>query len=186
MAGHMGDTPGAGMELICRVMYDMQQDYYQYLSRVAAGVAGVIVPTFDNVTNLVATHRAESLAPLPSHWYQIVDCPANRLTSRVAPAANPTVPRANSANTTTVNANAEKRLVDRYKASGHANITAMIGGKDVEVPKVSGKPVCLAWALKGSCSTGCKRHDMHTRYSRAVNQELHSLLDKCGVANPQP
>ena len=29
MAGHMGDTPGAAMELICRVMYDMHLDYYQ-------------------------------------------------------------------------------------------------------------------------------------------------------------
>ena len=85
-----------------------------------------------------------------------------------------------------MNAHADKRLMDRYKSSGHANITAMIGGKEVEVPKHAGKPVCLAWALKGSCSTACKRSDMHVRYNRAVQQELHALLDQCGVANAQP
>jgi hypothetical protein len=35
----MGDTEGAGMELICRVMYDMTQDYFGYMTKVAAGVA---------------------------------------------------------------------------------------------------------------------------------------------------
>jgi hypothetical protein len=186
MAGHMGDTPGAGMELICRVMYDMQQDYFQYLGQVAANVPGTVPPTFYNVINLVQTYRAESLAPLPAHWYQILDCPRSRSHAKPAVHSVTSVPRAASSSTTVVNAHAEKRLTDRYKASGHANITAMIGGKDVEIPKHAGKPVCMSWALKGSCSTGCKRADMHTRYGRPVNQELHNLMDKCGVANSQP
>ena len=62
----------------------------------------------------------------------------------------------------------------------------MIGGKDVEIPKHAGKPVCLSWALKGACSTGCKRADTHVHYDRSVNQELHGLMDSCGVANSQP
>ena len=77
MAGHMGDTPGAGMELICRVMYDMQQDYYQYLSNMAAAVPGA-PPTFAAVIKLMQTYRAESLTPLPAHWYQIIDCPRSQ------------------------------------------------------------------------------------------------------------
>ena len=185
MAGHMGDTPGAGMELICRVMYDMQQDYYQYLSNVAAAVPGA-PPNFAAVIKLVQTYRAESLAPLPAHWYQIIDCPRSRAPAKANPSPASNVPRASSSNTTVVNAHADKRLTERYKASGHANITAMIGGKDVEIPKHAGKPVCLSWALKGACSTGCKRADTHARYNRSVNQELHGLMDSCGVANSQP
>jgi hypothetical protein len=39
LAAQMGDTEGTGMELICRVMYNMTQDYFSYMTKVAAGVA---------------------------------------------------------------------------------------------------------------------------------------------------
>jgi hypothetical protein len=187
LSGQMGDTPGAGMELICRVMYDMQQDYFQWLSMTAAGI-NVPAPSYSRVTLLVQSHRAQSLATLPTHWYDIVDCPRVSAASRSisAPTLAPPSMRTPSTSATATNAHADKRLLDRYKASGHANITALLGGRDLEIPKHAGKAVCLAWALKGACSNSCKRADLHVRYGRGVNQELHALLDKCGVANPQP
>ena len=48
--------------------------------------------------------------------------------------------------------------------------------------KHAGKPVCLTWELKGSCSSGCRRHENHKRYSRTTIQAIHGILDKCGVA----
>ena len=85
------------MELICRVMYDMQQDYYQYLSNVAAAVPGA-PPNFAAVIKLVQTYRAESLAPLPAHWYQIIDCPRSRAPAKANPSPASNVPRASSSN----------------------------------------------------------------------------------------
>ena len=38
LASQMGDNSGAGMELICRVMFDMQQDFFMYLSKTSAGI----------------------------------------------------------------------------------------------------------------------------------------------------
>ena len=49
----------------------------------------------------------------------------------------------------------------------------------------NGKDVCLTWALKGSCSSTCKRKQAHERYTQAVNNKIHELLTTCGVANPQ-
>ena len=71
------------------------------------------------------------------------------------------------------------------RESGHTSISGMMAGKDCTIPKHGGKQVCLVWALKGECSSGCKRKDLHKRYNQTVNQELHTLLDACGVANIQ-
>ena len=84
----------------------------------------------------------------------------------------------------TVNAHPDSRLVQRFSASSHNNITSMMQGHDIDVPKHRGKDVCLTWALKGACTSTCKRKEAHVRYPLTVNKALHELLDKCGVANP--
>jgi hypothetical protein len=83
LAAQMGDTEGAGMELICRVMYDMTQDYFGYMMKVAAGVA-VIPPDFSRVIDLVSTYRTESLSSLPALWYVIISCPRSRMAPQKA------------------------------------------------------------------------------------------------------
>jgi hypothetical protein len=57
----------------------------------------------------------------------------------------------------------------------------MIGGREVEVPKHSGQPVCLAWALKGACNNNCRRAHLHVRYSQTTVKALHKLMTDCGV-----
>jgi hypothetical protein len=84
-----------------------------------------------------------------------------------------------------VNAKADQTLLTRFKDSGHPSIGALIGTHEVEIPKVQGQPICLTWALKGACSSGCKRKEQHKTYGRATNQLVHALLDACGVANNQ-
>jgi hypothetical protein len=57
----------------------------------------------------------------------------------------------------------------------------MIRNHSVTVPKIAGKEICLAWALRGSCSSNCKRKDQHKQYSRDVVSKIHALMDTCGV-----
>ena len=181
----MGDIPGAGMDLICRVLFDMQQDYFLFCSRLAAG-GNPSVPTFDSLVNQIQTSRANSLSPLPVHWYSLIDAPPNSKNTRgtgVQP-AGPS-PRQQSGTTQVSNPRPDRRLLDRFANSGHPSITAMLGNHGGEVPKHGDKPVCLSWALRGTCSDGCKRKSVHVSYSRSTVQALHSLLDTCGVANPQ-
>jgi hypothetical protein len=118
LGGQMGDTPAAGMELICRVMFDMQQDYFAYLAQLSTGVAAV-VPDFLRVVGQVASHRAGNLSPLPDHWYTIPDCPKGRAQEPIKPAAStPPVLRPASGGGQVVNAHVDRRLMNRYKDGG--------------------------------------------------------------------
>jgi hypothetical protein len=187
MASKVEDSSTAyGMDLVCRVLFDMQQDYLFYVSRVAAGLPAT-VPDYSKLVGLVQSERAQSLSPLPDHWYSLATCPQphGRANRTAAPGAAAT-PRAAGSAVRAVNLNVDHRLQDRFKQSGHPSITALLGGKTVDVPNHGGKPICLAWALKGQCSTNCKRAGQHVNYGRAINQQLHGILDDCGVNNPQP
>lgn len=185
MDAELADSPGAGMELICRVMYDMQQDYFSYIAKVASGFPAT-VPTFATVIELVTTHRAQSLSPLPGHWNDLLGSPKGaRPATSSLPAAATDTQRGGTSNAAAVNPHTDRRLTSRFKDSGHPNITAMVGNLQLEYPKQGGKPVCMAWALKGNCSTNCKRATQHVRYNLETVKALHKFLDDCGVANPQ-
>ena len=76
-------------------------------------------------------------------------------------------------------------MLTRFRESEFTNISSMMEGKDVTIPKHAGKDVCLVWALKGECSAGCKRKAQHVRYSQAANRSISELLTKCGVPAAQ-
>jgi hypothetical protein len=76
-------------------------------------------------------------------------------------------------------------MMTRFRDSGHRTIKDMMEGKNAAIPKHQNKPVCLVWALKGECSSNCKRKDMHIRYPATVNKAIHTFLDKCDVASLQ-
>jgi hypothetical protein len=128
LAAQMGDTEGAGMELICRVMYNMTQDYFGYITKVAAGVA-VIPPDFSRVIDLVSTYRAESLSSLPAHWYTIVTCPRSGMAPQKVAVTAPTSMKPVSGTASVTNAHADRKLMNRYKNSGMNSITTMVGGR---------------------------------------------------------
>jgi hypothetical protein len=188
----LADTPGAGMELICRVMFEMQQDYFSYIAKVANG-APATVPTFTDLIEAVTTHRALGLSPLPGHWRSLLlgTPPSGRgSAAQRSPPATPATAAAGlrgvaGGSVAAVNPHADQRLMTRFKDSGHPTITAMVGNLQLEYPKQGGKPVCMAWALKGSCSSNCKRATQHVRYSLETVKALHKFLDDCGVANSQ-
>ena len=184
MITQMADTPVLGMDLVCRVMYELQQDYFQYLNKLEQSAAAAIVPDFETIIQKVLTYRASSLSPLPAQWYTLVDAPRHG-TPASAPSTSGS-PRQQAGTVTAHNADADRRLLGRYRDCEHNTISAMIGSNDVTIPKHNGDPVCLSWALKGVCSSGCKRKHQHVRYGRTTIQQLHKLMDDCGVANPQP
>jgi hypothetical protein len=73
----------------------------------------------------------------------------------------------------------------RFKESEFTNLTLMMEGKDVTIPKHANQEVCLGWALKGFCSAGCRRKAQHVRYSQATNRSINELLTNCGVPEVQ-
>jgi hypothetical protein len=61
-------TETVGMEHVCRVMFDFQQDYFAFLHRLAAD-PNAPVPTFQETINKVATYCTSGLSELPHGWY---------------------------------------------------------------------------------------------------------------------
>ena len=59
VANHAGDH-AAGMDLVCRIMYDAQQDYFSYANALGNGL-NPQVPTFQNLIAAVKAHRVSSL-----------------------------------------------------------------------------------------------------------------------------
>ena len=171
-----GETSGAGMERINRVLFEAQQDYFQWLRDAAAGLRPV-VPTFSKIQTAVLSFRVDNLSPVPSSWLTNIERGPQGSSSETHEAAG-VVPK--------FNAHADSALLRRFRDSGHSTIPAMLEGHDAQVPKHQGQDVCLVWALKGECNPrNCKRKANHVRYPRAVVNAIHGLMDKCEVANTQ-
>ena len=181
LASQCGSTPSQGMDLVNRVLYEAQQEYFMYLNAKAIG-QNPPVPTFDDIKNMVFSYRAQSLSPMPTSWYAMMDAPYR---PNDAPSGQAQGPRERSGAVATFNAYADQRLMQRFRDSGHRQISSMTEGHNVTIPKHAGKDVCLVWALKGECSATCKRKGQHVRYSRNTIRDIHTLMTECGVANPQ-
>ena len=85
----------------------------------------------------------------------------------------------------TFNTHADRRLMQRFRDSEHSTISDMMRGHNPTIPTHNGQPVCLAWALKGECTGTCRRSRNHVRYGRNTIQDIHGLMDTCGVASSQ-
>ena len=170
-----------GLDYVNRILYELQQEYFTWVTKTANGDV-VPEPTFHEVRTKVLTYRAASLSPLPASWYTMLGAPSG---TSVPSRQEARTPRQVSGSVATVNAHPDRGLLTRFRDCEHSTIAAMMDGKNAEIPKYRGKDVCLTWALKGSCSTNCKRADQHVRYPAAVNTALHGMLTTCGVANPQ-
>lgn len=179
------EATDVGMELVCRVLYEFQQDYFTYCRKLAGGTH-LPAPDFARIISQVESFRAQSLSPLPNQWY------ANFQGAPQGPSRNPTETGGGGGGTLRqatgtvpqTNARADEGLLRRFRECGHQSIKSMIGDHAVEVPKINGKEICLSWALRGSCSGNCKRKDQHKNYSRDVVQKIHALMDACSVAHP--
>ena len=185
------DMAGASMDVVNRVLYDIQQDYFQWATSTGHGRV-LAVPDFSRVKGLVSSFRAESLSPLPASWYVIMEPPARPRNRSSGPNNNgngsgsrQSNPRDLSGSTSKTNPDADSRLVNRFRDSEYSTITALMQGHDCTVPKHGSEEVCLSWALKGRCHSMCQRKDQHQRYSRDTIRAIHALLDDCGVANAQ-
>jgi len=185
LATHSGSLD-VGMDLVCRVLYEAQQDYFQYTTRLANG-GNPMCPTFACIVDLVITFRAESLSPLPDVWYLLASAPqSSRRAALSATTGRASTSRDRAGAAPVFNTHADRRLLQRFRDSGHTSIGSLIQGHDITVPKHRGKDACLTWAFKGECGPNCKRADNHVRYPQSVNTELGKLLTQCGVADPQP
>ncbi len=182
-------TNATGMDLVLRVLFEAQQEYFQWATACAReNDAGrrPAPPTFDRIKSAVLTFRADSLSKLPAPWYTLMDPPSSGERSpreRQRPSDRSTRQQENA--TAVFNSRADRGLLRRFRDSGHANITAMMNGHEVQIPKHAGNEVCLTWALKGECSAACRRKNQHVAYSQATNRAIGALLTTCGVPELQ-
>ena len=72
----MGDNPRQGLDYICRVLCECQQEYFRCVGLVAQqGTAGVPLPAFAAIEDKVKTFRASSPSVLPAPWHQMMGAP---------------------------------------------------------------------------------------------------------------
>ena len=176
-----GDNSVLAMDLVCRIMYEMQQCYFMWAMDVADS-GHKTPPDFQRIKDAVLSNRPDLAASLPPAWYHLFGL--KKYDPRSQLGTNPQRAAVGAAPTT--NPRGDNRLMARFAGSGHSSISAMMEGKDATIPSHRDNPVCLSWALKGRCSNSCKRKDQHVNYPQGVVTKLHELLDKCGVENSQP
>ena len=117
-------------------------------------------PDFVHITDAVGSSQVTTLLVCPATWYSLL--PAASLPATAEPRQDP---HHASGSVGVFNSNADARLVERIRSTGHTRISEMTNGHDVKAPKVNGKEICLVWDLKGSCSSSCSRKDQHNFYS---------------------
>ncbi len=182
-------TNATGMDLVLRVLFEAQQEYFQWATACAREnnpARRPAPPTFDRIKSAVLTFRADSLSKLPAPWYTLMDPPSTgERTPRERQRPNDRSTRQQENATAVFNSRADRALLRRFRDSGHANITAMMNGHEVQIPKHAGNEVCLTWALKGECSAACRRTNQHVAYSQATNRAIGALLTSCGVPELQ-
>ena len=183
------DRPNVAIDLINRVLYEAQQDYFAWATARMGNGPAPQLPTFSHILKQVTSFRVEALSPLPSSWYLKLEVPnpASRRAGqeRGGPANAGGAQGARAGVTPTFNSRADRVLARRFRESDFTTLSAMMDGKEVEIPKHNGKDVCLAWAIKGECSAGCRRAEQHVNYSRATLQKIGQLMTACGVPDPQ-
>ena len=173
-------NPRVGMDHVCRILFEAQQDYFLWAEQVARTDNPALrhpVPYFTRITAAVSSFRATTLAELPINYLHLLQSSDDR--------RNISSSQLRQATTTMVNASPDQRLISRFRDSGKASISELMEGHDVTIPKVNGKPVCLAWLLRGQCHANCRRKDMHTAVPASAIKATHAMLTKCGVANAQ-
>ena len=182
LASQMGDNTGAGMELICRVMFDMQQDFFMYISKTSAGIL-CAAPVFMRVVSLVSTYRADSLSALPAPWYSMLSCPRHASAPiNAAPANAPPEIRSTGGGTgTVVNAKADQRLLKRYKDSEHPSIHCHDWRSPVGVPQARRQACVHVLGLEGfmlcqlqACFSACALCPGHGACSALVHGRVRS------------
>ena len=63
---NLAESPSVGMDMVCRVLCEAQQEHFRWANKVANGVVGAAPVNFTDVLGKVQTHCVSSLCPLPS------------------------------------------------------------------------------------------------------------------------
>ena len=188
-AQQMGDTPALAMEFLIRCMYEIQQEYGDYVNKLAAGLAPT-VPTFGHISRAIESCRDGSISTLPASYKSLITThtPQTGGSNNRSSGSNNRNSSSNNRDglSVVVNAHVDSGLRHRFATHGPSTISAMTQGHQVEIPKHAGKEICLTWALKGTCTRGCRRKEQHVRYSQDTIRAVHSLMDACDVATSQP
>ena len=169
-------TEALGMNQVHRVLFDVQQTYFRYCTRIGSDEQNVIVPDFHEVLDKVQTYRADALSDIPASWRSYLDSPAPRSSNQRKRELS-----AKARNAVDVNAKADQAIIRRFESGEWATISDMLKDKEFTMPQHNGADVCLSWALKGRCTMGCKRANQHKTYNSTTNKAINQLLTACGA-----
>ena len=186
----MGDTPALAMEFLICCLYEVQQEYGEYVNKLAAGLAPQ-VPMFVHISRAIESCHDGSISTLPASYKSLITTHTPQNSGSNNRSSN-SGSRNNSSSgnrdglSVVLNAHVDSGLRHRFATHGPATISAMTQGHQVEIPKHAGKEICLTWALKGTCNRGCRRKEQHVRYSQDTIRAVHALMDACDIATSQP
>ena len=127
-------------------------------------MAGVVVPTFEDLIDKALTHRVSGLSMLPASWCLMIEAGAPQVRDPSTATSGSTAANAGVTRVPTFNTWADEGLMERFRSSRFQTISELVEAASGDEPKINGKPVCLTWALKGTCSAKCKRGKQHVRY----------------------
>jgi hypothetical protein len=130
------------MENLYCVRYELQQDYFAYLHQVAIDAPTIVVPTFQDVVNQVATGRVGRLSALPHGWYTALKGRPEAGSGRGSGGGGGGTGgggglRERSGTTPRVNPRPDTALMTRFRDCGHSSIKSMIGDHVVECPQLN-------------------------------------------------
>ena len=129
----LAETPGAGMDMVCRVLCEAQQEHFGWANKVANGVAAATPVNFSEILGKVQTYRVSSLCPLP--WERaMVDVgaptlPGGSVTPRTNPPSSSQGPgQGQNVTAPAFNAHADQGLLQRFSDSTHLTTSSVMSG----------------------------------------------------------
>ena len=162
-------------------MCEAQQGYFSWMQNKGANVAGVMVPTFEDLIDKALTHRVSGLSMLPASWHLMIQAGAPQVRNPTSATSGSTAANAGVTRVPTFNAWADEALMERFRSGRLQTISESVEAASGDKPKVNGRTVCLTWALKGTCNAKCKRGKQHVRYPPAVVKKIHQLMTDARV-----
>ena len=67
--------PAKGMDIVCRVLFEAQQSYFAWCSRVVSQKGGAARLDLSDISGKVGTFRADSLSRMPAIYYTMMEAP---------------------------------------------------------------------------------------------------------------
>ena len=183
------DSGRQALQIALRFLYSCQQLVFQWIRKRQLelnAATRIPAPDFDAMVECILTFMMGTLPQLPASWERLIidnaDAPGP---ARIRGGGGGGAP----AGTSTVRpARHSEALRQRWRNTGFQRTSELQAGWTGKgsyhdgIPKFGdGVTVCLNWAIKGVCDSGCRREAAHRDSDGAMVNKLMKFMDHCGV-----